>query len=129
MFASFLFTVIGLIMVLFGLLQGEYLLAIVGVLSLSFTPIFLRSFIYFIKPKTFLIIQDGVVKTKNQEIELSAIKGYLVSWAGLSSYLHIIHKDRRQTKINLYNTVELEDFQEEFERYIPYMKSNAHLYI
>ncbi|WP_394236871.1 hypothetical protein [Niallia oryzisoli] len=119
--ASFVFVLVAIIGIPYGIREMEFGLVGAGILALCFFPVFIRSFINLIKPSTIFVVKNGYLISKRKKVELALVKGYYFMWMGLSNYICLVKKDGGEVKINLKNLVDLEDFQKELEQYIPYV--------
>ena len=72
---SAVFAIPGLLALLFGLLYIDLIWLAVGLGCMFFLPIFIRSAIYFIKPKAVFTMEAGLIKSGEQEDELESLKG------------------------------------------------------
>ncbi|WNF23380.1 DUF5381 family protein [Mesobacillus jeotgali] len=121
---SAVFAIPGLLALLFGILYIDLIWLAVGLGCMFFLPIFIRSAIYFIKPKVVFTVEDGLIKSGEQAVEIESLKGYYHYWRGSSSYLGLVKKDDTEVKIELFNMVEEEDYADELKKYLPRVNPN-----
>lgn len=122
--ASAVFAVPGLLALLFGVLNLNWILIAFGIGCLFFVPIFIRATIYLIKPKVVFVVEDGWIKSDLESAEIKSIKGFYHFWRGSSSYLGLLKKDDTEVNIELFNMVEPEDYSDELKKYIPQVDPN-----
>ncbi|MBT2680438.1 hypothetical protein J7E38_15615 [Bacillus sp. ISL-35] len=121
---SAVFAVPGLLALLFGVLNINWILIALGIGCMFFVPIFFRAAIYLIKPKVVFVVEDGWIKSDLQSAEIESLKGFYHFWRGSSSYLGLLKKDDTEVDIELFNMVEPEDYSDELKKYIPNVEPN-----
>jgi hypothetical protein len=121
---SAVFAIPGLLALLFGLLYIDLIWLAVGLGCMFFLPIFIRSANYLIKPKVVFTVEDGLIKSGEQAVEIESLKGFFHYWRGSSSYLGLVKKDDANVEIELFNMVEEEDYADELKKYIPRVNPN-----
>jgi hypothetical protein len=121
---SAVFAIPGSLALLFGILYFDLIWLAVGLGCMFFLPIFIRAAVYFIKPKVVFTVEDGLIKSDKQAVEIESLKGFFHYWSGTSSYLGLVKKDDTNVDIELFNMVEPEDYSEELKKYIPNIDPN-----
>ncbi|MBT2642793.1 DUF5381 family protein [Bacillus sp. ISL-41] len=121
---SAVFAIPGLLALLYGILNIDLIWLAVGFGCMFFLPIFIRAAIYFIKPKVVFTVEDGLIKSDQQAVEIEALKGFYHFWRGSTSYLGLVKKDDTNVEIELFNMVEEEDYADELKEYIPRVNPN-----
>ena len=121
---SAVFAIPGSLALLYGILNIDLIWLAVGLGCMFFLPIFIRAAIYFIKPKVVFTVEDGLIKSDQQEVEIESLKGFYHFWRGSSSYRGLVKKDDTNVEIELFNMVEEEDYADELKKYIPRVNPN-----
>jgi hypothetical protein len=90
---SAVFAIPGSLALLYGILNINLIWFGMGLGCMFFLPIFIRLAIYLIKPKVVFTVEDGLIKSEHQAVEIESLKGFFHYWRGSSSYLGLVKKD------------------------------------